>query len=296
MEKEIPKTMVSIIVPAYNEEQAVPKVIHSIKTVMSQSNISAFEILIVDDCSSDGTLEAANKTGVKVIKNLNNVGYGFSLKQGIKAASYDTILIMDCDETYPTEKIPELIKKYNEGFSLVIGQRTGKYYNPSFKKLFLRKILEALIFYTSGKKSLDVNSGMRVFSKTEIIPFFSFCSNTFSFTSSQTLIYILCCKFIYYIPISYSKRTGETKLKTRDVFRTFQQIVEIITLFNPIKIYLLLIVPSLLVCFSFLILYIVCGYTLLLLGALSFFLTGIILIASALLSLRNKFTTTLEKF
>ena len=146
--------MISIVIPAYNEEKSVKNVIGNIREVLAGAGISGYEIIVVDDGSTDSTYDTALGCGVKVARNLNNIGYGFSLKHGIREAANDTILIMDCDETYPPETIPPLIQKYQEGFHLVVGQRTGTDYNPTLTKTILRLILSSLIYYTSGKKSL----------------------------------------------------------------------------------------------------------------------------------------------
>ena len=103
--------MISIIFPAFNEEKSIKKTISSTKEILRKNNINPFEIIIIDDGSADKTFEIALNENVNVIKNPHNLGYGISLKKGIDAAKYETLIIMDADLTYPTEKIPELIKK-----------------------------------------------------------------------------------------------------------------------------------------------------------------------------------------
>ena len=103
--------MISIILPAFNEEKSIRKTISLTREILRKNNISPFEIIIIDDGSSDNTFKIALNEKVKVIKNPHNLGYGISLKKGINAAKYETLIIMDADLTYPTEKIPDLIKK-----------------------------------------------------------------------------------------------------------------------------------------------------------------------------------------
>ena len=93
--------------------------------------------------------------------------------------------------------------------------------------------------FTAGRKIPDINSGLRVFRKSKIVPFFDTLCDTFSFTTSLTLAYMMKGKFVKYIPIEYDKRIGETKVKLfKDSSRTLQFIVEAILYYNPIKIFI----------------------------------------------------------
>ena len=122
---------------------------------------------------------------------------------------------------------------------MVVGARTGKHYRGSFHRQILRKILKFLVDFTTGRKILDINSGLRVFSKSTIEPYLSRLCNTFSFTTSLTLAYLMTYRFVENVPIPYSKRIGSTKVRLfRDSLRTLQFIVEAILFYNPIKIFI----------------------------------------------------------
>lgn len=233
--------MPSIIVPAFNEEGAIAEVIEGIRSALEKSDYSDFEVVVVDDGSVDQTGEFAKEAGSRVVRNVQNMGYGFSLKQGIKAAKHDTIVIVDSDGTYPVEMIPVLLKKYDEGYDLVVGQRTGPHYRESLIKFPLRYVLKWLVEFTVGRKVPDVNSGLRVFSKKFVMTLFSRLSNKFSFTTSQTLAYMLHMKYVHYIPITYAARIGKSKIRLfYDSLGALQMIVLAILYFNPLKLYLLL--------------------------------------------------------
>ncbi len=230
--------MISIIIPAKDEEGSIVETIEQIQRALAEMER---EIIVVDDGSQDATAERALATGIKVISHPHNLGYGASLKTGIRAATYDTIVITDADGTYPNEQIPLLLKEYNKGFDMVVGARTGQNYFESAMKAPLRLLLKLMVEYTAGRKVPDVNSGLRVFSKQKAIPFFNHLSNTFSFTTSITLAYMMNSQFVKYIPIPYHKRTGKTKVHLfRDSLRTLQYIVEAITYYNPLKIFILM--------------------------------------------------------
>lgn len=230
--------MTSIIIPAYNEEQAIAETVRACQRELPKTG-QPYETLVVDDGSSDKTAEIAEAAGARVIRHLNNVGYGRSLKDGIKAATYDTIVITDADGTYPIDQIPALVQTYSEGFNMVVGARQGKNYSESLNKGALRFILKHLVQFTAGRKIPDINSGLRIFSRREAVPFFSYLGDAFSFTTSITLAYMMTGKFIKYLPINYERRTGRTKVHLfKDSLRTLQCIVEAILFFNPMKIFL----------------------------------------------------------
>lgn len=242
--------MFSIVIPAYNEEDAIGPTIDYIKKTLSELKIKKWELVIVDDGSEDNTFERIKqhkKDPIKVVRHPHNLGYGRSLKDGIDAATYDTIVIIDCDLTYPFEKIHDLLKLYEKGFDMVVGARTGKHYKESILKSPLRKILRFLVEFTAGRTIPDINSGFRIFSKQTVKKYFKHLCETFSFTTSMTLAYMMTGKTVKYTEISYHAREGKTKVKLfSDSLRTLQYIIQAITYYNPLKIFLLFAI----ICFS----------------------------------------------
>lgn len=231
--------MISIVIPAYNEEGEIINTINACKKVLGELGLTNGEVIVVDDCSKDTTARLAAEGGAIVVKHPHNIGYGRSLKDGINKAQNDIICITDADGTYPIDKIPQLYQEYQQGFDMVVGARQGKFYSESAKKSLLRSILKFLVEFTAGRPIPDINSGLRMFSKKTISPYFNTLSNSFSFTTSVTLAYMMTGKFVQYIPIDYYKRTGQTNVKLmRDSLRTLQFIIEAILFYNPIKIFL----------------------------------------------------------
>jgi glycosyltransferase involved in cell wall biosynthesis len=233
--------MISVVIPAYNEEGIIAQTIASAREVLVSKNLQPFEILVVDDGSSDQTADLASAAGVKVLRHPHNMGYGRSLKDGITAASYDTIVIVDADGTYPLERIPDLVGVFNKGFNLVVGARQGRNLDSSLLKKGLRWVLKWMVEFTTGRPIADINSGLRVFSKKEIVPFFPTLSNAFSFTTSMTLAYMMSSLYVSFVPIDYHKRVGQAKVRLfRDALRTIQYISEAILIYNPLKLFLVL--------------------------------------------------------
>ena len=230
---------ISLVIPCFNERTAIERTIDEINFLLGKT---LYEIVVVDDGSFDGTYEILkNRKDIKLVRNPYNKGYGFSIKKGIMAASGDIIAITDADGTYPIEAILLMVKKLEEGYDLVIGKRDNlKDFDPFLKKLS-RTLFKHIAQFVAGEKILDVNSGLRVFRKDVIIKYFVNTSSGFSFSLSTTLIYILEGLSVYYHPIEYRPRIGKSKVKyLRDIMRSAQILVETITLYNPIKIFMLI--------------------------------------------------------
>jgi hypothetical protein len=122
-----------------------------------------------------------------------------------------------------------------------VGARTGPHYRESLVKSPLRRILKWLVEFTVGRPIPDVNSGLRVFSRQDVAPYLGTLCNTFSFTTSLTLAYMMTGRFVTYLPIPYRARVGSTKVRLfRDGLRTLQYIVQAILYYNPLKIFLVI--------------------------------------------------------
>jgi glycosyltransferase involved in cell wall biosynthesis len=232
--------MISVVIPAYNEEISVEKTINEIVDVLKKMKLKKYEIVLVDDGSTDNTKMKAKNLGAVVLSNPENIGYGFSLKRGIEKAKYNTIIIIDADQTYPVDEIPKLYKEYQKGFDMVVGQRTGSFFFESPLKFFLRRLLKFTVEFAATKKIPDINSGLRIFDKDTIKTFFPHLSDTFSFTTSSTLAYIMNKKFVSFVPIKYKKRAGNSKVRLfKDSLKTSLGIIQSITYYNPMRIFIL---------------------------------------------------------
>lgn len=232
--------MISVVIPALNEQDAIGDTVQRVRSVLKKAALEPFDIVVVDDGSSDDTAALAKQAGARIVHHPHNVGYGKSLKDGISVARYDTIVIADADGTYPIEDIPKLVAEFNRGFDMVVGARTGEHYRESHIKSPLRWALNAIVEFTASRRIPDINSGLRVFSRTTVVRYMNHLCDTFSFTTSVTLAYMMTGRFVHYVPIEYYERKGHTKVRlVRDSIRTLQYIIEAATFYNPLKIFAL---------------------------------------------------------
>lgn len=228
----------SVVIPALNEASAIAETVRVVQQCLTEAGIT-FELIIVDDGSTDGTGDIAAAAGARVIRHLYNLGYGRSLKDGILAAKYPSIAISDADGTYPFQDMPKLFAEFQRGFDMVVGARRGKAYEESFIKKPLRRVLKFLVEVTAARKIPDINSGMRIFDREKAITYFERLCDTFSFTTSLTLAFIMKGHYVTYVPIDYHERIGRTKVRLlRDAVKTFQYIAEAAIYYNPLRIFL----------------------------------------------------------
>jgi polyisoprenyl-phosphate glycosyltransferase len=233
--------MISVVIPALNEQDEIGGTVTRVREVLSARGVADYEVVVVDDGSSDQTGARAEQAGARVLRHPHNVGYGRSLKDGIRAARYDTIVINDADGTYPIEAIPELIAYYSKGYDMVVGARSGEHYRESLIKMPLRRLLRFIVEFTAGRSIPDINSGLRIFRRSTILEYYDHLCDTFSFTTSMTLAYMMTGKFVAYVPIDYNKRVGKSKVKLfRDSMKTLQYIVEAAIYYNPLKMFVLM--------------------------------------------------------
>jgi len=229
--------MISIVVPAYNEEENIKNVLRDIKDTIQDSE-QKFEIIVVDDGSTDKTAEiVSSDKDVKIVRHPYNKGYGASLKTGARVAQGDFILYIDADNQHNPQDILKLIR-HTDKYEMVIGARTKKS-KTSMLRWLGRGILSLIANYLAGMKIPDLNSGFRVIRRDIIMEFMPILPNTFSFTTTITLLAIKAGYNIKYIPIDTTERIGTSKIKPfSDGFRFVMLILRTIMLFSPLKIFL----------------------------------------------------------
>ncbi len=234
----------SVVIPALNEEEAIQAQVRAIQRVLDAERMD-YEIIVIDDGSSDRTAERAVEAGARVLRHLENRGYGASLKTGIDAAQFDTIVISDADGTYPSEEIPELIARL-ETADMVVGARTTQVAHVPLARRPAKWILGKLANQIAGRNIPDLNSGLRAFRRDCVRQYFPILSNQFSFTTTVTLALLADDYRIVYHPINYYARVGHSKIKPRHFMEFIMLVLRMAMLFQPMKIF----VPLALLCMS----------------------------------------------
>ncbi len=226
----------SVIIPAYNEESGIAKVLEEILLTMNNSNID-YEIIVVDDGSIDDTALVAAQFPVKVIQHPYNKGYGAALKSGVREAAHDCVFNMDADGQHRPADVPRLLK-HMDTFDMVVGSREANL-NQEWIRKPGKRILSLVANYLSNMKIPDVNSGFRLIRKRCVEEFMHILPNGFSFSTTISLAMIHAGYNVKYVPINIARRTGgKSRVKQfRDGFATILLITRCISLFNPLKIF-----------------------------------------------------------
>ena len=225
----------SVVIPVYNEERALTETLDRVKKVMMPYDS---EIIAVNDGSKDKSGEILKKTkGINVIHHPYNLGYGASLKDGIKQAKGEYIIITDSDGTYPIEDIPKLIK-LSRHFDMVVGARTGKHVHDVALRKPAKWILKKFAKFLTGRNVPDINSGLRIFKKDMAMEFFHVCPSGFSFTTTITLAALTNSYTVKYVPINYFKRKGKSSIRPSDFYNFMVLMIRVIIHFKPLKFFL----------------------------------------------------------
>jgi len=228
---------VSIIIPAYNEEGAVGETLDQVKEAMDQSGF-AYEIIVVDDGSTDRTAQIARERGVKLLQHPSTLGYGASLKTGIRRARYAVIAITDADGSYPSWKIPALLESIDE-YDMVVGARVGERVSVPLMRRPAKWLLRQLANYLVGKEIPDLNSGLRVFKKESALAFFRVLPSGFSFTATITLAMLANEYLVKFVPIDYYPRVGRSKIRpVHDTLNFISLIVRTVMYYSPLKVFM----------------------------------------------------------
>jgi len=282
---------VSVVVPAHNEEEGIRTVLLALQRIPVVR-----EIIVVDDGSTDATAVSAEAMGARVLRHPCRAGYGRSLKDGIAAATSDVIAIVDADGTYPVDVLPDLLARMEEGYDMVVGARTGPVYRGGVVKASSRAVFRLLSEFVAGRRIPDINSGMRLFRRRDVLPLLPHLCEGFSFTTTLTLIMMLTHKFIAYVPMPYAERRGRSKVRiVKDSLQTLQYLVEVITVYNPLKLFLLLTLGLLTLSAGLLGIGLLQDSALILLSSLLTFLSSVLVFAVGLLAhLRSRQRTKQE--
>jgi glycosyltransferase involved in cell wall biosynthesis len=226
------KYEVTVLLPAYNEEGVIGSTVEKIRALHPD-----FEILVVDDGSTDNTMQEAMAAGANVWPHPYNIGNGAAIKTGLRCAQGEWVLMMDADGQHQPEDIARLLE-HKDQFDMVVGARTRQSETRAHRDLanwFYNKFAS----YVTKFPIEDLTSGFRLVRLSVARQFIYLLPNTFSYPSTLTLGYLRSGRSVKYIPIQTRARTGKSKIKLlRDGTRFFLIITKIATLFSPFRVFL----------------------------------------------------------
>jgi len=235
--------MISLLIPVFNEEASISDTVNRAAQALTKTN-EDFEIVVINDGSTDRTVHILQSLEIPQLVILNqprNLGYGASIKTGIRKSKGDLLATVDADGTYPIEDFPHLFNTLKQTQAdMVVGARTKK----GVKIPFIRKPAKVIVAFLAntltGMKIPDNNSGMRVFTRELGEKFMHLYPQRFSFTMTLTLAALTNDYAVEFVPIDYFRRVGKSSLSSgfngiRNFLGFLGLIIRITTYFRPLR-------------------------------------------------------------
>ena len=223
---------VSIVIPAFNEGEAIGGVV---------SNLGAAgpwrEIIVVDDGSQDDTSARAEAAGATVVRHPYNKGNGAAVKSGIRKAAGEYVLIVDGDGQHRPEDARRIVSRLGE-YDLVVGARS-RATQATHTRRYGNGALNSLASYLTGRDIPDLTSGFRGARTAHLREFLHLLPNGFSTPTTTTLAFIKAGYNVMFEPIEARPRVGTSKIRlARDGAKFLMIILKIVTIFSPLRVFL----------------------------------------------------------
>lgn len=198
--------MISIVIPARDEEEALPEVLRGAAALEMEK-----EILVVDDGSIDKTARVAEEAGARVIRHPHPAGNGAAIKTGIRNARGETIVLLDGDGQHDPGDIPNLLEKLVDHDMAVGARDFGA--DATIGRRWANRFFNCLASYLAGRRIEDLTCGFRATRRDRVLPFIPLLPNSFSYTTTLTLSYVRAGFFVNYLPIRTTRRRGQSKIR-----------------------------------------------------------------------------------
>lgn len=229
------KPEISILIPAVNEAEIIADIIGRVCVTMDGLN-RLYEILVIDDGSTDETALRAQNAGARVISHPYNIGNGAAVKTGIRQAKGDILVMMDGDGQHNPEDIPKLLEKIGP-YDMVVGARTGDS-ESHFHRDAANGFYNLFASYICKRKIRDLTSGFRAIKADIAGQFVPLLPNTFSYPTTITMAILRSGFSLAYVPIRANRCVGKSKIKLiRDGSRFLLIMLKIATLFSPMRVF-----------------------------------------------------------
>lgn len=224
---------ISIVIPAFNEEHTIARVIHDVRAQCPDA-----EIIVVDDYSQDATAEKARAAGARVISRPYNLGNGAGVKTGVRAATGDVIVVIDGDGQHDPKDIPRLLQ-HIEHYDMVIATRPDRNSQQNTIRWLGNQALNMFGSYLVQMEMKDLTSGFRAIRRSALLDLLHLLPNKFGWPVTAALAFATAGYHIRFEPITMRKR--EAGKSTHKLFRNGVSkgliILRMVTLFSPLRIF-----------------------------------------------------------
>ncbi len=229
-------TSLSIVVPAKNEAATIAALVTELGRRLRELEGLEFEIIVVDDGSSDATGALAAQCGARVVRHAQSLGNGAAVKRGMRAAQKEWILLMDADGQHPPEVVRSLIEAA-EDHDMVVASRSGR--GGAWHRNLANRIYNGLASYVTSRQIPDLTSGFRLLRADIGKRLVYLLPNTFSYPTTLTLSMLRCGYSVGFVPFEVRRRVGKSHIRLlKDGSRFVLIILKIATLFAPLRVFL----------------------------------------------------------
>lgn len=228
--------LVSIVLPVYNEIDHLDEELERIRTAFEASPYS-FEIIVVDDASSDGSTERLKEIPwIRLIAFRTNRGAGAARKIGTEAARGEIVMWSDVDMSYPNDTLPDLVEAL-DGYDQVVGARTSEEGTHKLARVPAKWTIRKIAEFLSRTEIPDLNSGFRAFRRSVANQFLHLLPDGFSHVTTLTMAFLANGYSVGYVDIPYGKRSGKSKFRfVGDTRLYLQQVTRMVMMWNPLRV------------------------------------------------------------
>jgi glycosyltransferase involved in cell wall biosynthesis len=245
----MPDPTLTLVVPAYNEAVSLPQFLPQLLDCCERND---WKLIVVDDGSEDGTAAVldgfAEEARLRVVRHKLNRGYGGAIKSGILAADTDYVMTVDADGQHYVEDLEALFDELRErDADMVVGSRKGTSASGWYRDLGKSLIRLLARFLVDQLTVYDINSGLKVYDTELAQRYLHLCPDSMAYSDVITLVFTsqrhrVCERGIRVRP----RLGGHSTISTRTALETVREIVNIVVLFNPMRIFLPVAAASLL--------------------------------------------------
>lgn len=234
MDQENHDSGVTVVVPAFNEEEIIGEVVAELI-----QRYPEYEILVVNDGSSDRTAELVENLPCRLINHKVNSGYGSVWKTGCRHASGDVVVYFDGDGQFDPDDIEKVLDRFAETNADMVSGVRVKGTHTDFRRQPGKLVLREVANFLAKRKIPDLNCGLRAFNRTLLSRYLHLLPDSFSASSTSMLVFLKQGHKVEFQPLVVKKRAGTSSVNIlRDGFSTLLLIVRIIALFDPLRIFL----------------------------------------------------------
>jgi len=222
---------VTIVVPAFNEGESIGQVVSELRAAAPWH-----EVLVVDDGSTDGTGQAAQDAGARVIRHPYNKGNGASVKTAIRSTSSEWLAVVDADGQHAPADAIRLVTRLGD-YDLVVGARDPRTQATAGRRAG-NAVLNRLASYLTERPIPDLTSGFRAARRECLLEFIHLLPNGFSTPTTTTLAFIKAGYNVAFEPVAARARVGTSKIRlASDGAKFLLILLKVITIFSPLRIF-----------------------------------------------------------